>query len=319
MHGNELVIQTGVGMPGVINVVAFSQDGSRLAAGKDFGRVVIFDLKSRTVSQVIDSGQGVVHAVSLSPDNTLIATAGNGDKGGISIWKQADGKKLKSFYIGHPDVQLLVFLSNDRLLVKENEAVIYVVDVNSGNKVVEISGEYYPVVSIDGNLLMTATADTFVLRSLADFKVLRTLPRASKYLLPAALSSSLDRYVAENPFDKAGFIVAKLSDGSTLPYRSSGKELEANPSAGYFASIDERTGVIFGHSSARVWAWQPKTGQVCASEVLYSEAGALSPDGTTVASGIDNGFLSGKNAPTGVRIWDTSKVLSSCGMASSKP
>jgi WD40 repeat protein len=81
MHGNELVIQTGVGMPGVINVVAFSQDGSRLAAGKDFGRVVIFDLKSRTVSQVIDSGQGVVHAISLSPDNTLIATAGNGDKG----------------------------------------------------------------------------------------------------------------------------------------------------------------------------------------------------------------------------------------------
>ena len=319
MHGNELVIQTAVGMPGVINVVAFSQDGSRLAAGKDFGRVVIFDLKSRTVSQVIDSGQGVVHAISLSPDNTLIATAGNGDKGGISIWKQADGKRLKSFYVGHPDVQLLAFLSNDRLLVKENEALIYVLDVDSEKKLVEISGEYYPVVSIDGNLLMTATTDTFVLRSLADFRVLRTLPRASKYLLPAALSPSWDMYVAENPFDKAGFIVAKLSDGSALPYRSSGNELEANPSAGYFASIDERTGVVFGHSSARVWAWQPQTGKICASEVLYSEAGALSPDGTVVASGVDNGFLSGKNAPTGVRIWDTSKVLSSCGMASPKP
>jgi WD40 repeat protein len=316
MQGGNLIIRSGVGTPATVNQVSFSQDGSFLAVAKDFGRVVIFAIKPRTVLRVIETGQGVVHSVSLSPDKTLIATAGNEDKGGISIWKLGNGKRIKSVYVGHPDVQFLTFLSNDRLLVKENDQSIYVLDVTTGQKIVEISEEYYPIVSSDGKLLMTASKDAFVLRSTSDFKVLRTLPRPSKYLLPAALSSSRDMYVAEDPFDKRGFVVAKLSDGSPLPYRSLGKELEANPSAGFFVSIDEHSGVVFGHSQARIWAWQPETGKVCASDVLYSEAGALSPDGTVVVSGVNNGFLSGKNDPTGVRIWDTTKVLKSCGMES---
>src|ERR1035441_4334124 len=102
MHGNELVIQTGVGMPSVINVVAFSHDGSLLAAGKDFGRVVIFDVKARSVLKAIETEQGIVKSVAISPDKTMIATAGDKQDGKVEIWRIGDGKLLKSFDVQNP-------------------------------------------------------------------------------------------------------------------------------------------------------------------------------------------------------------------------
>ena len=72
---NTLTIQTGVGTPTAINVIAFSQDNKIIAAGKDFGRVVIWDVPSRTFLCALDSGQGIITAVALSADGQLIATA----------------------------------------------------------------------------------------------------------------------------------------------------------------------------------------------------------------------------------------------------
>ena len=46
-QGTTLTIQSGVGTPTTINVLAFSKDSKLLAAGKDFGRVVVWDLPSR--------------------------------------------------------------------------------------------------------------------------------------------------------------------------------------------------------------------------------------------------------------------------------
>ncbi len=45
--GNTLTIQSGVGTPTTINVIAFSKDSKLPAAGKDFGRVVVWDLVGR--------------------------------------------------------------------------------------------------------------------------------------------------------------------------------------------------------------------------------------------------------------------------------
>src|ERR1700704_1933270 len=77
--GNTLTIQSGVGTPTAINVLAFSKDSKLLAAGKDFGRVVVWDFPSRKFLCAVDTGQGIVHAVAISADGQLMATGGEGD------------------------------------------------------------------------------------------------------------------------------------------------------------------------------------------------------------------------------------------------
>jgi hypothetical protein len=89
-----------------------------------------------------------------------------------------------------------------------------------------------------------------------------------------------------------------------------------NLSAGGFAAID--TGapeLVFGHSDARLWAWDTKSGKTCTSEVLYSESGVLSPDGTLLAGAKDNSILAQGQSPDGVLLWDTQRLVQSCGFA----
>jgi hypothetical protein len=64
--GNTITIQSGVGTPTTINVLAFSKDDRLLAAGKDFGRVVVFDVPNRKFLTALDTGQGIVTAVAIS-------------------------------------------------------------------------------------------------------------------------------------------------------------------------------------------------------------------------------------------------------------
>ncbi len=73
---NTLTIQSGVGTPTTINVLAFSKDSRVIAAGKDFGRVVVWDVPSRKFLCAVDTGQGIVHAVAVSADGQLMATGG---------------------------------------------------------------------------------------------------------------------------------------------------------------------------------------------------------------------------------------------------
>lgn len=66
--GNTITIQSGVGTPTSINVLSFGQSGTLLAAGKDFGRVVVWNVVTRKVVRAIETGQGIIHAVAISPD-----------------------------------------------------------------------------------------------------------------------------------------------------------------------------------------------------------------------------------------------------------
>jgi WD40 repeat protein len=315
MQGGELVIRSGAGTPTAINRIAFSADGSLLIAAKDFGRVVVFDLSKHAVVHAFETNQGIVKSVAISPDNKNIAVAGDQENGKVILWSLTDGKRLRSIDVQAPVVQELAFLSNQLLFVKENGQPIYVIDVSDGHKVFETDHESWATLSADGSLLVTSVADSFVVRSMSDFSIIRKLPKPTRESFPAAVSAKQDLLVVEDTSNRQGFVALKLSDGSSLPYKPLGNELAANPSAGYFVGIKEGSGIVFGHSQARLWAWNPSTGRSCQTGLLYSEAGALSRDGNTVASGLDNGFFSGKKAATGVEVWTASEVMKACGLS----
>ena len=59
--------------PTRINSLAFSKDGKLLAAAKDYGRIVVWDVTSKRVLCVIDTGFTRVGLVAISPDSHFVA------------------------------------------------------------------------------------------------------------------------------------------------------------------------------------------------------------------------------------------------------
>jgi WD40 repeat protein len=314
LHGNQLVIQSGVGTPSTINVLAFSGDGKFLAAGKDFGRVVVWDVTRRSFVCALDTGQSIVRSVALSADGQLLATSGSNMDPNIKVWHLPDGKLLNDLRIGNSGAQKLLFsLDASSLVVSENNSV-YVLDITTGKHTQELSGEWAPVFSTDGKTLMTVSKTAMVLRDLNDWQQQKTLPKLTKYPIPLALAPELDIYIFGDGTQEDSFFAARLGTGELLRNPRSRRLPRVNFGAGTFASVEPRSGIVFGHSDGRVWAWDFQTGKTCASTILYSESGALSPDGSLLVGAIDNSIMAPDKVKPGVGLWETAAIRKVCGL-----
>jgi WD40 repeat protein len=315
LRGNQLVIQSGVGTPSTINALSFSSDGKFLAAGKDFGRVVVWDITQRSFVCALDSGQGIVRSVAISADGQLLATSGSNMDPSIKVWHLPDGKLVNDFRIGNSAVQKLLFSPDPTfLIVSENNAVAYVMDIATGKHKQELSGEWAPVFSSDGKTLMTVSKTAMILRNSNDWQLQKTLPKLTKYPIPLSLDPDLDLYIFGDGTEENSFFAARLSTGELLPNPRSTKLPRVNFGAGAFASVEPASGIVFGHSGGRLWAWNSQTGKTCASSILYSESGALSPDGSLVVGAIDNSIMAPDKVKPGVGVWETAAIRKDCGL-----
>lgn len=312
--GNTLTIQQGVGTPTTINVLSFGKNGTLLAAGKDFGRVVVWDVVSKKFVCALDTGQGIVSATAISPDGQTIATAGEGDQFSLKLWRLPDGQLIKSYHPSEGYVRSTEFGPDGTWLVfSDNTVTTRVLDLTTGKQLLELRETHSPILSPDATILMVATKTEFGLWSTSDWTKLRSLPRSPVYAIPLALNPATDRFVVTSA---GGFRLARLSTGEILPNSPVQPLPKFNEAAGGFASFDRRApDFLFGHSEGRLWAWDTRNGQTCNSEVLYSESGALSPDGSLLAGAKDNSILAQSQSPDGVVLWDTEHLAARCGFA----
>jgi WD40 repeat protein len=312
--GNTLTIQQGVGTPTTINVLSFGKNGTLLSAGKDFGRVVVWDVVSRKFMCALDTGQGIVSAVAISPDGQTIATAGEGDQFSLKLWRLPDGQLLNSYHLSEGYLRSVAFGPDGSWLVfSDNTATTRVLDLTTGKRRLELKGTYAPILSPDTTILMVVSNAEFGLWNTSDWTKLRSLPRSPVYAIPLALNPATDRFVLASA---GGFLLARLSTGEILPNAPVQPLPKFNDSAGGFASFDPSAPyLLFGHSDARLWAWDSRNGQICNSEVLYSESGALSPDGGLLAGAKDSSILAQGQSPDGVVLWDTKHLAERCGFA----
>lgn len=307
--GNTLTIQTGVGTPTAINALAFSQDSKTIAAGKDFGRVVIWDVPSRRFLQALDSGQGIITAVALSADGQLIATAGQGDGFSLRLWHLPDGKLVRAFRNFNGYIKTAAFGPTGKwIVVWENFGGTHVLDTSSDNRFLDSKDDYSPLLSPEGDTILTVSKVNFTLWSTANWAQKRTLPRTADNPWPLAVNPQLDEVLITSG---GSFRLLRLSTGELLSSVPKPELPKFNLSAGGFAAFGN-TNMLFGHSDGRLWAWNVSSGQTCVSDVMYSEAGALSPDGTLLAGAKDNSIFAQTPSGEGVWLWQTDKLTVGC-------
>jgi WD40 repeat protein len=307
--GNTLTIQTGVGTPTAINAVAFSQDNKIIAAGKDFGRVVIWDVPSRRFLHALDSGQGIITAVALSADGQLIATAGQGDGFSLKLWHLPDGKLLRTFRNFNGYIKTAAFGPTSKwIVVWENFGGTHVLDTASDNRLLDSKDAYSPLLSPEGDTMMTVGKVDLTLWSTSDWAQKRTLPRSADNPWPLAINPKLDEALIAYG---GSFRLLRLSTGELLPSIPKPELPKFNLSAGGFAAFGNAK-MLFGHSDGRLWAWNVSSGHTCVSDVMYSEAGALSPDGTLLAGAKDNSIFAQTRSGEGVWLWQTDKLTLAC-------
>lgn len=312
VRGDQIVIQAGVGTPSAINVVAISPDSTLLSAGKDFGRIVVWTLSDGKVAHVIQTQQGIVSAVAISPDNRLIASAGTGRGGIVELRDMSSGKILKSISIEKAPVHALEFSKDGAYLIVDENGGASVIAVVAGNRIV-LEGERSPVLSEDRTTLLTRTGSDFLVRTLPDLKNPQRFPAPSKYSWPLAVDVQQDLLIYADATDKDSYFAAHLSVPGTPAGRSTGLP-SFNPSMGFFSAIVPGRGIVVGHMDGRLWVWSPRTGKTCTSPILYSESGRLSDDGRVLAGSVDNGILANTKIEPGVELWDVNEVIGKCGL-----
>jgi WD40 repeat protein len=301
---------TGEGTPTAINVLAFSGDGSLLAAGKDFGRAVVWDVAQRKLICAVDTGEGIVTAVAVSKDGQWLATAGQGDNFQAKLWHLPDGNLVRTYNHFGGFLHSLAFGPDGKWIVAwSNDGKVHVLDTTEEKEILVLDDTFSPLVSNDGQTLMTISRSSYDVWNTSNWTKVRTLPRPANFALPLALSAKAATSVIAT---SGQFRLMRLDDGSVLPESPQPELPSFNPSDGGFAGFRAGSPLLFGHSDNRLWAWDSETGRTCVSGMMNSESGALSPDGSLLAGAKDNATSDQDSGETGVWVWNTDKLIEDC-------
>lgn len=295
-----------------INSLAFSQDGKLLAAGKNYGRLVVWDVASQKVARLIDTGFANVGRIAFSPDNGFIAAAATSGPT-VKVWRLLDGQLTATLDNTRANVLELMYLRDShRLIVFSGPTEVF--DAESGKVIVSFPDDRDPLISSDGSTLLTMAGAQLVLRNTADWAIEQTLPKLTQSERPVFLDAKQGMFLFEDMSDDHVFVAARTSDGQLLP----GVKLANLPKAWLSfdddAAIDPHTGLIFGHSAGQLWALDLKTGKTCLSAQLWSSSGALSPDGNLLAGAYEPQTATDDQKQGGVELWKTSDLAKACHM-----
>jgi WD40 repeat protein/tetratricopeptide (TPR) repeat protein len=289
-----------------VEQIAFAPDGKWLiTAGLD-GTARIWDTATRQLIRSL-SHNGLVWSVAVSPDGTMIVTAG---EGGIRLWDSGTGLAVGELMPAEvPSVVAVSFSPDGRMLATASEdAAVRLWELSPGSLVMPPLPHGRPVtfvaVTPDGNYILTGTGDFFA----ADFAGgaqlweagsgdLVPLPEATQLWGPPLALSPDGRTVLSRNSDgrirlwdiATGKLIA-LSDcqgfAACAAFRADGKS---------FLMVDGFLGGVQGDA---------KTGKRISSKHLTDlvgvSAAAYSPDGRILLTG-SGGIYQSKGA---ARLWD---------------
>jgi len=243
--GNTLIIQDGVGTPTSINVLSFSKDGKLLAAGKDFGRVVVWDVPSHRFVCAVDRHQRIVNALAISPDDHLLVTAGEGDHRNVELWRLPEGKHIKTYKGFDTFVSSLAFGPGGKWLLVSSNSGFFALDVSTGKHLLDLPDVTTAVLSEDGQTMLVPGRWRLQLLNTSDWT------KVHEYALPVKYPYVLDMNLQRDELLAAstrGFRLLHLSTGKPFLNSPMPRLPKLNLSAGGIASFDAGTPLVLGHS-----------------------------------------------------------------------
>jgi WD40 repeat protein len=154
-------LQTLEGHSGVVYLVTFSRDSTRLASASGDGTAKIWDANSGACLQTLDVGSGGLWPVAFSLDITRMASSSDKD---VKIWDTSNGACLQTL-TGHDNKVVSVAFSHDSKWVVSASwgDTIKIWDVNSGTCLQTLDGYSGDINSVifshDSNCLASASSD----------------------------------------------------------------------------------------------------------------------------------------------------------------
>jgi WD40 repeat protein len=266
-----------------ISAIAFSSDGSLLAAGDVDKKIKLFDVKTaKTIRTVSDLGTTVL-SLAFSPDGSLLASAGKENV--IRLWDVKTGQLLKTLD-GHTLAVSDVAFSPDGSLLASSgyDKLINLWDVQTGEVVKTLSGHDDAVTALafapDGKRLASASQDqTARLWDVQTGEVLATLSGHAGGLTRIAFApdgsliatAGTDRTVKLWEGDTGK--IARTLDG----YTENIAGLDFSPDSQQLAVLTEHTAQILKMKTWEVLRkFQPR------EDFTFTDI-AFAPDGKTLA------------------------------------
>ena len=296
-----------------LDCVAFSPDGSRIAAGK-IAPISSHSLQAEYLVQVLDTKSGKettalrghtrqVTAVAFSPDGKLLAT---GDKdGSVRVWGAIMGEEQATLLGHHGDVLAVRFTPDSQRIIsvgRDRNVKTWESASREGRLLTKYPSNFSPI----GNPVFSADAKRFALKSLDRIVVfngttgarLRKIPIKSDYRTGMALSPDGKRLVS-------GSTTAMICWDVATGHKDVDFSQEGGGPTHIVWSPDGRR-IAAGTVGKNLCVWNAGSGQKLLTLVKGREVAGLafSPDGTRLVSAFRNGTMTVWNTNTGKNMYN---------------
>ncbi len=277
-----------------VSRLGFTPDSRLLLAARRQGRLDILDTSSWQNVRSIETSQGGITALAISPDGTLAATGSRGNT--VKVWDIKSGKLVSEFLADSTNsneyLEYLAFSPDTNLLATGgNFTKGLVLDLRAHRSIAALGGTKEVLFSADGQKLIGAVGQKVLVWETHSWSVVKTIDDPEKNVTKIALDQPGNRIAITGW--KKGIRILNLDTGELV------KSIpDAVTEALIFTSGWKN--IVTGRGTLGLWSFQSAK-LICETPEMEVSEAILSPNERVLAAAVGNG----------IDIWATD-ALDSC-------